>query len=488
MLILPQEEWDATELYYVLRHEMTHVRRKDILYKTLLLLANGIHWFNPAAWLLRFRASQDLEISCDMLIMEGAPEEVRRRYCETILSAAQRSTMRGLGTSTTFGSTKRSIMERFREIFDERRRKKGIPVLIFVVLMVLLCGGVVIQSEENAYTKDPQKPSSSEVSSDSRVNGQAIAGSLSGEEEGEANQNLIANDDPSEQDLFYQIFWELDRDSMDAYIADNPEALQDGWSGIHINEAGLDDAGTPIKTIYGDQMLAINAADGIVLLRFNIDTSRGVLAIGKDTSRLSLCPAKTLGDVGQTAGEICEQNGGILAMTGSAFLDDGNGDGGQLSGTAVCSGEVLAGAAPLNVIGDKRIEVRNDNRMYIVDTTDPIGTTVRDAAEFHPALIVDSKIVVDENCGWTSPNPRAVIGQSDKLETMMLVMEGRLLDSPGCGVVEIAEKLQQYGCAQALNLDGGTSAILYYDGEYVTRCSNTDLPGGRRLPTAWVYH
>ena len=41
------------------------------------------------------------------------------------------------------------------------------------------------------------------------------------------------------------------------------------------------------------------------------------------------------------------------------------------------------------------------------------------------------------------------------------------------------------------NADGNTnkaaSAILYYDGDYVTRCSNTSLPYGRTLPNAWVY-
>ena len=70
---------------------------------------------------------------------------------------------------------------------------------------------------------------------------------------------------------------------------------------------------------------------------------------------------------------------------------------------------------------------------------------------------------------------------------MMVIAEGRLSDSLGCGVEDIAELLLEYGCVQALNLDGGTSAIMYYKGEYITRCSNTALPGGRTLPTAWVY-
>ena len=74
-----------------------------------------------------------------------------------------------------------------------------------------------------------------------------------------------------------------------------------------------------------------------------------------------------------------------------------------------------------------------------------------------------------------------------RLETMMVVVEGRLSDSLGCGVEDIGEKMLEYGCVQALNLDGGTSAMMYYKGESIIRCSNQALPDGRTLPTAWVY-
>jgi exopolysaccharide biosynthesis protein len=136
----------------------------------------------------------------------------------------------------------------------------------------------------------------------------------------------------------------------------------------------------------------------------------------------------------------------------------------------------------------KRMELRSDNRMYIVDVQSPIDKTTTDAVEFTPALIVDSKVIVDANCGWTSVNPRACIGQSEKGEVLMLVIEGRLVGySLGTGVVECADILQRHKCAQAMNLDGGTSAILWYDGEYVTRCSNRACPEGRTLPNAFVY-
>ncbi len=123
--------------------------------------------------------------------------------------------------------------------------------------------------------------------------------------------------------------------------------------------------------------------------------------------------------------------------------------------------------------------------MYIEDSTTSTDSSTRVAAVVQPALIVDGA-TMDYGI-YTSPNPRTALGQTSRLETIMIVVEGRLTDSLGCSVDYVAEKMLQYGCVQAINLDGGTSAIMYYDGEYVTRCSNTALPSGRSLPNAWVY-
>lgn len=292
----------------------------------------------------------------------------------------------------------------------------------------------------------------------------------------------------SDEDTFFTIFHELDRDSMQDYIDEHPDVLENGWANIDINESGLEDDGTDILTIHGDQVLAVNAKDGVLLIRVEfsgvINYARGILAICKDTSRLSLCPAETLGIIGQTVGNICDANNGVLAITGSAFVDpEGNGNGGTLSGLMVSDGVTYG--TPL---GDsyKRLELRNDNKMYVVDSYTEVDADTRDASEFMPAVIVDGEIIV--GTGWDAPQPRAVLGQSSKLETMIVIAEGRLADSIGCGVEEIAEVMKEYGCVQAMNLDGGTSAIMYYKGEYVTRCSNSFLPGGRTLPSAWVYH
>ena len=88
------------------------------------------------------------------------------------------------------------------------------------------------------------------------------------------------------QENFYSVFWELDRTSMEAYLAEHPDTLANGWDQIYINEAGFDDEGTSIQSIFGEQVLAIDAKDGVLLLRISGKGYRGVLAVGKDPSRL----------------------------------------------------------------------------------------------------------------------------------------------------------------------------------------------------------
>lgn len=149
------------------------------------------------------------------------------------------------------------------------------------------------------------------------------------------------------QENFYSVFWELDRTSMEAYLAEHPDTLANGWDQIYINEAGFDDEGTSIQSIFGEQVLAIDAKDGVLLLRISGKGYRGVLAVGKDPSRLSIEMATTLGTAGQLSGTIAEAHNGVLAMNANGFLDpNGAGNGGLLAGYTMSNGRPTATISP----------------------------------------------------------------------------------------------------------------------------------------------
>ena len=284
---------------------------------------------------------------------------------------------------------------------------------------------------------------------------------------------------------FFDTFWEIDVPSMLAYVERNPSVLNRGWENIDINEAGLDDGGTSIRTVFDEQVLAIDAREEVLIARVKGSAYRGVIVIAKDSSRLSLQAATSLGSYGQHAGVIAEAHNGIIAMTGSGFIDEGGvGNGGTLAGYCMCDGKAYGTHMGR---GYKRLELHEDNRIYIRDCGDPVSSDTTDAVEFSPAMIIDGQIVVPSS-GFTDLQPRACLGQSQYGEIIMLLVEGRLPGtSIGISVPDCADIMFKHDCAQAMNLDGGTSAMIWYKGEYIMRSSNPALSAGRPLPNAFVY-
>lgn len=106
-----------------------------------------------------------------------------------------------------------------------------------------------------------------------------------------------------------------------------------------------------------------------------------------------------------------------------------------------------------------------------------------------PALILDGE--TQALSGWTEKNPRTCIGQSGRLEMLLLAIEGRNTQDAlyGATLSECAEILARHNARQAVNLSGGNRAMLWYNGRYVTRGANpaTRETGGRALPNAFIY-
>ena len=285
-------------------------------------------------------------------------------------------------------------------------------------------------------------------------------------------------DTPKNRD-FFQLFPELDEASFRAWAPMSEEELDE----FYVNHSGLDEAGLDLYTRQGDQVLAIDAKNGLLVIRIREEMFRGVLILGKDPSRLSCAAAESWGETGQTAGQIAEANHALVAMTASGFEADGP-EGAYQTGAAMCGGTVYGSHLKS---GYKRLELRSDDRLYVVDAPMEFHPDCTDATEWTPALIVDGEIVVTKEDHYNARNPRCCLGQAKDGTVLMLCIEGRYFDSLGATAPECAEILARYGAYQAMNLDGGTSAILWYDGECITRCSDPALPEGRLLPNCWIY-
>lgn len=288
-------------------------------------------------------------------------------------------------------------------------------------------------------------------------------------------------DDP-ERDAFYDNFRELDPEKTDEWLISH-NMLQNGYSRIYVNYSGIRDSGLNLYTKQGHQVVAIDVPNGILIIRTKLNNSNTVMAIAKKPERLHLYPAAHLGSYGERIASIASRNNGVLAMNGSCFDDpNGSGNGGTLEGYCMCGG--TAYGSPMGW-AFSRFELLESNWAIVTQAGGPASASTTDCVEFMPALIING--VKQSPGAWTDNQPRAAIGQNSHKDILMVVVEGRYRDSPGCAVNLIADLMLKYDGINAVNVDGGTTAIMWYRGQILNRCSNPNTPGGRYLPNAWVY-
>ncbi|WP_299410965.1 phosphodiester glycosidase family protein [Acaryochloris sp. IP29b_bin.148] len=77
---------------------------------------------------------------------------------------------------------------------------------------------------------------------------------------------------------------------------------------------------------------------------------------------------------------------------------------------------------------------------------------------------VDGQVIRDA-IGSRQPNARSAIGLTQSGDLLWVMVEQQSLDKPGLSLPELADFLKQQGATQALNLDGGGSSALVYQGK-----------------------
>lgn len=142
-LILPEEEYGEEELFFILKHELVHLRHKDLYCKLLFVIANAIHWFNPCIWLLQKEAAVDMELYCDESVIRGVNYAGRKAYTEAMLSTLNRQCVKRTALSTQFYGGKRIMQRRFKNILSKKRKKNGLAILVGAILLSILLGAMI---------------------------------------------------------------------------------------------------------------------------------------------------------------------------------------------------------------------------------------------------------------------------------------------------------------------------------------------------------
>ncbi|MEF3306274.1 M56 family metallopeptidase [Paenibacillus sp. GYB003] len=85
-IYLPMDNLEHADMGMVIRHELIHLKRKDLWVKAITLAASSLHWFNPFVHVLRKDIHTWSELSCDEEVVKNMSYAERKRYGETILN------------------------------------------------------------------------------------------------------------------------------------------------------------------------------------------------------------------------------------------------------------------------------------------------------------------------------------------------------------------------------------------------------------------
>ncbi len=88
-IILLQEDYSEEELEFILKHELYHITRGDLLIRLFLELAGCLHWFNPLIYHLEEHFDGVSETSCDEKVVSGCTKEQRAIYARLIIRSMQ---------------------------------------------------------------------------------------------------------------------------------------------------------------------------------------------------------------------------------------------------------------------------------------------------------------------------------------------------------------------------------------------------------------
>lgn len=143
VLFLPANQYTRKELEFIYHHECTHYKSYDLLYKLVITIAVGVHWFNPIIHYMKTLAFRDVELVCDQKMAKTLTNEEKRLYCNTLIHAASENRFRELDLSTCFLGNKKILKQRIQNVFDKNVRKRGVVPIICILGIMIICGASI---------------------------------------------------------------------------------------------------------------------------------------------------------------------------------------------------------------------------------------------------------------------------------------------------------------------------------------------------------
>ncbi len=158
-------DYNASDMRYMLLHELQHYKHKDALASYLMNLAGVIYWFNPLVWYALKEMRNDREVACDTSVLKMLEEDSYEDYGNTLINFAEKISLTPFPFAAGLGGNIKQMKRRIINIASYEKptlwkRIKGMAA--FILTAVLLLGLAPFISTYAAEESHYQWKSSSE--------------------------------------------------------------------------------------------------------------------------------------------------------------------------------------------------------------------------------------------------------------------------------------------------------------------------------------
>ena len=138
-ILLPLEHLPDSDARFILAHELTHFRRKDLWKKLLFLMVRCAHWFNPIVYLLNRDFSRWLETSCDEQVVSSLDRDQRKEYGRLLIDYAPASRYAGPKLYVSFASCRYKLKRRISIMLNSNKKTRSLLGPALAVALVVGC-------------------------------------------------------------------------------------------------------------------------------------------------------------------------------------------------------------------------------------------------------------------------------------------------------------------------------------------------------------
>lgn len=142
-------DYNAKDIRYMLLHELSHYKHKDVLMNHLMNIASVLYWFNPFVWHACWEMKTDREIACDTSVLKMLETGTHKEYGNTLINFAEKISRSPFPFATGISGSMAQMQKRILNIANYQKAstyKILSGFLVYGLIAAFLAGFIPVLS------------------------------------------------------------------------------------------------------------------------------------------------------------------------------------------------------------------------------------------------------------------------------------------------------------------------------------------------------